>query len=381
MSTKVTLPPKENEPRRSSPPALKPVQLTEGATLGEFFGGFVGTLFFTALITVLLPIPFMVFLEDIDLPDVQDNPLTFGAFLTGVVALVGLYYLIEIDNGERFDGPSGEAVQKILTGVILAVGFLNLEWEFLANWPNSVGTHLTLDQDPPLLPLFRNLFKPNVFFLMIATVMVFSVCLIARESLAMTPRGFRRQRRQLQEDLQAQRDVVVAYGATLERIDAADLQKLEKSKSARTHGFIVRSFVQTLIVAGFATGLVYAVGLGTARLSIPVHWGPSPIPPTAYAWFFTVFLIAWGLLEFAMFYHKKHLISRAFLISKWEAATLIVFAGLLSSVYWAMLLFLGIEATLVALAALALRFLRHCSQTRVIKYLFTRSTSDRKEND
>ncbi|OFT70326.1 hypothetical protein HMPREF3145_04820 [Corynebacterium sp. HMSC05C01] len=106
----------------------------ENRTLPEFFGATAVT--GAIAVISLLPVGFTAISTYDDLANLSmdlgsNSPISLGAFLTGVVALVGLYFVIEKDPERYFKDSSGETVQSVTIFVILGVGLLNIYWEYL----------------------------------------------------------------------------------------------------------------------------------------------------------------------------------------------------------------------------------------------------------
>lgn len=61
----------------------------------------------------------------------ESNPLTFGALLTGLVALSGLIFAIDRDRGDRFRFAEAKQLRGIVSLIIFFAGICNVIWEYM----------------------------------------------------------------------------------------------------------------------------------------------------------------------------------------------------------------------------------------------------------
>ena len=246
----------------------------------------------------------------------SNNPLTLGAFLTGVVALVGLYFAIEVDPLKRFKSSAGESVQYVAVSAILAVGILNVVWEYLRVLAVNTKAHAIRQID-----LMHYAFTPNVLLISVTTALVFGICYVARDSLKLTSRGFRRELASVSENTKTQTTILTAY-----RDNEVERFIVLADRFPGT-GKIKRNLEVTLLVT--ISSLTYilmgliATGLGRRLADRKVSIGGRDFPlvtaidnHTAIVWV-TLFII-WLSVEYAAFKHKRHRISKGLLVSRSE---------------------------------------------------------------
>lgn len=324
------------------------------------------------LLVVFAPVPFLTFTGDLLLPKDASNPITFGGFLTGVIALAGLYYLIEIDTEQRFAEPSGEALQFLLTVAILIVGFLNLEWEYLAALRTMHPTFL--NQDLPIIELaalFAPLLTPNVLFLLISTSLVFNISLAARDSLPLTRRGKSRQIRNLTQKLSQQTATLKFYDDLITNLQQTAQEPAPPAWST-TKSFKILLVALTLVVPIAATGLVYL-----ALLLDPATSDVTIIKNTV-VWFATSFTAAWICFETTAHTQKRYWYSNGLLTSQVKTCCVSICTTVIGTFFLFIAalpscIFYRNEAKVVVFALLAVplcsivfRIVRHKSQIRVI---------------
>lgn len=378
MSTKYSSSPKFR-PRTSD--ASQKVDLaaetrtrTERAAYKEFFAVFIAMLLTIGVAVIFLPLPFFLCGAKFTGANNGSNPLSFSALLTGVVALVGLYYIIESDNGAKFEGPAGEAVQKLLVGAILLVGFLNVEWEFLAHLPAEVFASFSLSDDPPIWTLFKTLMHPSVSFLLIATSLVLAFCVIARASLALTPRGFARQINFMSERHAKQSQVFDCYDQTAKVIRKTQMHWLAKPRVLGTFELRLRLVVRTAIPPLIGTLLLWPISRITSDWSSRFSWGYRDLNQPIFLWFFATFSFAWIMLEIASHLHKRSLVSLGYLSPAGGTKLIALGLSLQSLIFLMIACLLGPYAAISAALLLILRALRHHSQVQIIKTLRQHAT-------
>lgn len=333
----------------------------------EFFAIFLSTFVFSGLLIAILPIPFLLVGDGVKIPDTESNPITFGAFLTGVVALVGLYYLIEFDYESRFEAEAGEAIQNLLTLVILAVGIINIEWEYLAHLPSEVQKLDAFEDSPPLGTLLATLSKPSVVFLLASTTLVFSICLIARDGLVLTPRSFRRLSRILSMDIKRENTILKTYRSAIPRFEQVGFKPLAHYRI--TKGVVPK--VLLLLAPIFSTLVTVAVFAIANHFFEPHTWRDEALPQSAYSWLVTALLPAWYFLTAAGFVHKRYWTSNGYLISRSQCIALVVLTVIFAIPFVALAIYLGIAATISFVSILTIQLFVHISQIRLIKRLMS----------
>ncbi|WP_141761597.1 hypothetical protein [Corynebacterium sp. HMSC036E10] len=363
MNTSTTQP----RPHSAQPPFSPQIdwRSTKSETVRAFLSTYLGTLFFTGLLVAILPIPFLAVGDGIRILSTESNPITFGAFLTGVIALVGLYYLIEFDNEHLFEEEPGEAVQNLLTLVILAVGIMNVEWEFLAHLPYEARNLNLSDDHPPLGMLLATLLEPSVLILLVSTTLVFSICLIARESLALSPISFRRISRVIAKDLNKQKLVLENYRAAIPRFEQVGFRPHPHhllTKGWFSKGFLVLSPIFWAILTALA---LCSIGI----FSEPQKWPFEALPSFSYSWLLTALIPAWFFIQSAGFVHKRYWASCGHLISRSESIALVGLAILFTFPFMVLSIALGPEAAFASVLVLLIRLFIHIRQIRLIKRL------------
>lgn len=340
---------------------------TKSETIWVFFAIFLSTFFLSGLLIAILPIPFLLVGDGVKILSTESNPITFGAFLTGVVALVGLYYLIEFDYESRFEAEAGEAIQNLLTIVILSVGIINIEWEYLAHLPYQVRKLNALEDAPPLGTLLVTLSKPSVLFLLTSTTLVFAICLIARDGLVLTPRSFRRLSRILSMDINKANTVLGTYRSAIPRFEQVGFKPLPHDRITKGVVSKVLLFL-TPILSTLVTVAVFAIA---SHFFEPQTWRDEALPHSAYSWFATALIPAWYFLTAAGFVHKRYWASNGYLISRSQCIVLIVVTVTFAIPFAALAIYLGIAATISFVSILMIRFFLHISQIRLIKRLMS----------
>ena len=340
-------------------------RLKKRETVRDFLSTFLGTLFSTGLLIAILPIPFLAVGDGIKIPSTESNPITFSAFLTGVIALVGLYYLIEFDNEHLFEKEPGEALQNLLTLVILTVGVMNVEWEFLAHLPNEVRKVNFPEDDPPLAILLATLLEPSVLFLLVSTTLVFSICLIAQASLTLSPISFRRISRVIAKNLNEQKLVLENYRAAIPRFEQVGFRPLPHHLLTKG-GFSKVLLVLSPILWAILTTLVLCI---IGIFFEPQKWPSEALPPFSYSWLLTAQIPAWFFLQSAGFVHKRYWASSGHLISRSESIALVGLATLFAFPFMVLSIALGPEAAIASVSVLLIRLFIQISQIRLIKRL------------
>ena len=298
----------------------------------------------------------------------SNNPLTLGAFLTGVVALVGLYFAIEVDPLKRFKTSAGESVQYVAASAILAVGVLNVVWEYLRVLAVSTDSH-TIRQ----IDLIHYAFTPNILLISATTALVFGICYVARDSLKLTPRGFRRELALVSDNTKTRTDLLTAYrdNEVEKSIVLADgVPGTGKTKRNIEIALLVAISSSTYIVMG-----LIATGLGRRLADRKVSIGGLDLPlvtainnHTAIVW--VTLSIIWLSVEYAAFKHKRHRISKGLLVSRSELFSMLFLLIPLAMLYWVVTFFLGLAPFAVLTVFLAVRLYRHWRQMKAISQIW-----------
>lgn len=311
----------------------------ENRTLPEFFGATAVT--GAIAVISLLPVGFTAISTYDDLANLSmdlgsNSPISLGAFLTGVVALVGLYFVIEKDPERYFKDSSGETVQSVTIFVILGVGLLNIYWEYLRVLAQRAiantcdPKHCTQDQPgtPPETPsqigseweLLLPILSPNLILLTLTTCLVVGVCWAAKDSLRLTDRGFKRELRALSSTLQRQKQI--ARGLADRRIIEIILPgrfPLRKTPSKWKDAFLL-TIPLFIIPALVSAGCVLLNSFVPRKLIQSVeYWvGLDPRYSDHFLPVFVLAAISWAALEFAIYLLKRLHVSRGYLASSFE---------------------------------------------------------------
>ncbi|OFT77349.1 hypothetical protein HMPREF3104_02395 [Corynebacterium sp. HMSC30G07] len=314
-----------------------------------------------------------------------NNPISLGALLTGLIAVVALYYAIEIDHFERFRKAEGEFIQLLSTLAVLIGGLTNLIWEYLrvlgAKLSPECSSHQSAQADispnleeMQLRLLFSTLLSPNIILLTLVTVIVISLAAAARSSLSFTLRQRDRKLVFLSSQLDWTREVIATYK------QAKVAETLDHLRDARCRlfpprvlgwiGLIVTTIITYCLTVAIVLRFVEFASNKTPNCLFG-YWLLLPGSENEPRLLWVVFAMFFGFSEAAMFYCKRRIVSLESSPKSGDYRIVYVLLVIYALAFLLVIAFLGLIPLTVAFNAIYLRLLVHDLQVKDLKAKLT----------
>ena len=314
-----------------------------------------------------------------------NNPISLGALLTGLIAVVALYYAIEIDHFERFRKAEGEFIQTLCALAVLVGAYANFVWEYLrvlgaklspecSSHPSAqANVSLNLEEMPSRL-LFSPLLTPNILLLILITAFVIGLAHAARSSLAFTLRQRDRKLVFLSSQLNWTHEVIAIY----KQAKVAETLDHPRYTRCRLLPPRVLEWIGLIVTTIFTYFLTVVIVLCLVEFSsnktpnyLFGYWLflPGSLNKPVLLW--VVFAMFFGFSEAAMFYCKRRIVSLESSPKSGDYRIVYVFLVIYALAFLLVIAFLGLIPLTVAFIAIYLRLLVHDLQVKDLKAKLT----------
>ena len=319
-----------------------------------------------------------------------NNPISLGALLTGLIAVVALYYAIEIDHFERFRKAEGEFIQTLCALTILVGACANLVWEYLrvlgAKLSPECSSHPSAQANVPLnleelqlRLLFSPLLTPNIILLILVTAFVIGLADAARSSLSFTLRQRDRRLTFLSSQLDWSREVLDWSREVIATYKQAEVaETLDHPRYARCRLLPPRvlewiGLISTAVITYCLTVPIVFCLMEFASNKTPNYlfgyWLLLPGSENKPILLWVVFATFFGFSEATMFYSKRRIVSVESSLKGGDSRILISFFVICALAFLPVVALLGLIPLTVVFNAIYLRLLVHDLQVKDLKAL------------
>lgn len=314
-----------------------------------------------------------------------NNPISLGALLTGLIAVVALYYAIEIDHFERFRKAEGEFIQTLCALTVLVGACANLVWEYLrvlgAKLSPECSSHPSAQANVPLnleelqlRLLFSPLLTPNIILLILVTAFVIGLADAARSSLSFTLRQRDRKLTFLSSQLNWTHEVIAIYkqAKVAETLDHPRYTRcrLLPPRVLEWIGLIVTAIITCGLTVLIVLCLVERASNKTPNYLFG-YWLLPPGSENKPIRLWVVFAAFFGFSEAAMFFYKRRIVSRESSRKGKDSRILILFLVIYALAFLLVVALLGLIPLTVVFNAICFRLLVHDLQVKDLKAKLT----------